>query len=179
MGFMKIRFINNIEDAEILESSVAVSAARALQNIQSAANGSDELKVLWQMKVAALGCNPLEAESPLNFIEQLNQTFTYIASARAVKMLLAQHPSGAPYRLNLGTTGGSDIESQDGRIAAEVFAAVNTSNNRKLAKDIEKVRATSADSKYVFFMCPSISEGRQKSLEKGDDVEVWSVGGEI
>lgn len=175
MGLMKIKIITTKEQAEVLESSVAASAAKALQNIQSAANGSDALKVLWQMKVAAVGCNPLDAESPLNLIEQLNQTFTYIASARAVKILLAEHPSDAPYKLNLGTTGGSDIESQNGRVAAEVFAAVNTSNNQKLAKDIAKVRATSADSKYVFFMCPGISQGRQKSLEKGSDVKIWSV----
>lgn len=176
---MKIKVIATGQEAEALEGSVAASAAMALQNVRSAANGSDAIKVLWQMKVAALGCNPLDAESPLNLIEQLNQTFTYIASARAVKILLAEHPSDAPYKLNLGTTAGSDIESQNGRIAAEVFAAVNTSNNRKLVKDIEKVRATSAYAKYVFFMCPGISQGRQLTLEKGSDVKIWSVGAEI
>lgn len=176
---MKIKVIATPEEADALESSVTASAARVLQNIQDAANGSDAIKVLWQMKVAAFGCNPLDAESPLNLIEQLNQTFTYIASARAVKELLAEHPADAPFKLNLGTTAGSDIESHNGRVAAEVFAAVNTSNNRKLAKDIEKVRATEASIKYVFFMCPGIARGRQPRLEKDAEVRVWSIGAEI
>lgn len=130
------------------------------------------------MKVAAVGCNPLDAESPLNLIEQINQTFTYLASARAVRILLAERPADAPYKLNLGTTPGSDIESTNGRVAAEVFAAVNTSNNRKLAKDIAKVRATAADAKYVFFMCPGISQGRQGELETTSEIKIWSVGPE-
>lgn len=176
---MKIRVIATPEEADALERSVTASAARAVQNIQAAANGFDAIKVLWHMKVATVGCDPLDAESPLNLIEQLNQTFTYIASARAVKELLAEHPSDAPFKLNLGTTAGSDIESQEGRIAAEVFAAVNTSNNRKLAKDIEKVSATDAPIKYVFFMCPGIARGRQPLLEKDATVRVWSVGAEI
>lgn len=176
---MKIKVIATSEEADALESSVIASAARALQNIQDAANGADAINVLWQMKVAAVGCNPLDAESPLNLIEQLNQTFTYIASARAVKELLAEHSADAPFKLMLGTTAGSDIESQNGRVAAEVFAAVNTSNNRKLAKDIEKVRATGASIKYVFFMCPGIARGRQPRLEKGAEVRVWSVGAQI
>jgi hypothetical protein len=175
---MKIKFIATSEEAEALESSVAASAARALQNVRSAANGSDAIRVLWQMKVAAVGCNPLDAESPLNLIEQLNQTFTYLASARAVRILLTEHPADAPYKLNLGTTPGSDIDSKNGRVAAEVFAAVNTSNNRKLAKDIAKVRSTSADAKYVFFMCPGISQGRQEGLKTTSEIKIWSVGPE-
>lgn len=178
LDLMTIKIIASCQEAEALERSVAASARRALHNVRRAANGSDAIQVLWQMKVAAVGCNPLDAESPLNLIEQINQTFTYLASARAVRILLAERPADAPYKLNLGTTPGSDIESTNGRVAAEVFAAVNTSNNRKLAKDIAKVRATAADAKYVFFMCPGISQGRQGELETTSEIKIWSVGPE-
>jgi len=128
------------------------------------------------MKFSPIGCDPLNADAPLNLIEQLNQTFTYLASAKALRLLLRFHPELAPFTVNLGTSAGSDIESglNEG-LAAEVFAAVNTSNNRKLAKDLAKVSKTSARLKYVFFMCPGYEEGRQHKLEQ-QGVRVWSVG---
>lgn len=118
----------------------------------------------------------LNSDAPLNLIEQLNQTFTYLATAKALRLLLQLDPTLAPFTVNLGTTAGSDIESaRHGGLAAEVFAAVNTSNNRKLAKDLAKVARTNAHIKYVFFMCPGYEEGRQPKLER-EGVQVWSVG---
>ena len=103
---------------------------------------------------------------------------TSLASARAVRILFELHPTLAPFNLNLGTVGGSDIDSSaPGKLACEVFAAVNTSNNQKLNKDLAKVGATEAENKYVFFMCPGIQKGRQPKLERRSDVQVWSVGG--
>jgi hypothetical protein len=136
----------------------------------------EALHSLWMMKVDHLGCDPLDAEAPLNLIEQLNQSFTYIASAKAVRVLLSLHPDLAPFRLNLGTMAGSDIESaKGGGLAAEVFAAVNTKNNQKLTKDIEKVGIVEAQFKFVFFMCPGYKEQRQPQLETRPDVKIWSV----
>jgi len=132
------------------------------------------------MKSETVGCDPLDSETPLNLIEQLNQTFTYVASAKAAKILLEHHPDLAPFTLNLGTTSGIDIESdKGGGLAVEVFAAVNISNNRKLAKDCEKVSLTTAHYKYVFVMCPGYEAGRQRQLEKHSNVEVWSVGASL
>jgi hypothetical protein len=63
--------------------------------------------------------------------------------------------------MNLGTTAGTDVESADGRIAAEVFAAVSPSNNGKLQKDISKVNSTAAEHRYVFFYSPGAHEARE------------------
>jgi hypothetical protein len=101
------------------------------------------------------------------------------ASARAAKILLALRPEEAPFTLNLGTAAGFDIKSTSGAIAAEVFAAVNPQNNRKLAKDIAKISTSSAWQKYVFFMCPGYAEGHQPALGKGTGVSIWSVGTEL
>jgi hypothetical protein len=94
--------------------------------------------------------------------------------------VLRLHPELAPFTLNLGTAPGSDIESLKGEgLAAEVFAAVNTSNNRKLARDLNKVACSNAELKYVFFMCPGYGAGRQVQLEGKSGVHVWSVGADI
>lgn len=179
LGVMKVRAVRTVEDAEELVAAVTQSAERALAEFARSAESKHGLQVLWSMKFSPIGCDPLNAETPLNLIEQINQTFTYLASAKAVNQLLALHPSLAPFTLNLGTSPGSDIESACGSLAAEVFAAVNTSNNRKLAKDRTKVSQTNAQFKYVFFMCPGYSPGRQPKSERESGVEVWSVGGEL
>lgn len=157
--------------------AIVSSAGQAISNIIALHNPSTALRTLWEMKFKPIGCDPLNLDIPLNIIEQLNQSFTYLASARAVKILFEIHPTFAPFTLNLGTAGGSDIESNHpGLLACEVFAAVNTSSNQKLNKDLAKVAATGANHKYVFFMCPGFPEGRQLNLERRADVQVWSVG---
>ena len=175
---MKQRQIHSASDAEALVAAVTVSANKSLAQLsQLGANG---LQALWSMKVRPVGCDPLNSESPLNLIEQVNQSFTYIATAKAACLLIALHPDLLPLSVNLGTSPGSDIESfQSPGLAAEVFAAVNTSNNRKLANDMAKVGKCTAAFKYVFFMCPGYSEGRQPKLERSDGVQVWSVGDEL
>lgn len=136
------------------------------------------MAALWRMKFEPLGCDPIDGKSRLNLIEQLNQSYTYVATGLAIRQLFGLHPECAPYRLNLGTASGSDIESADpGDVAAEVFAAVTPSNNQKLKKDIAKVGASAATHRYVFFMSPGFEPGRQEQLETGASVQVWALGG--
>lgn len=173
---MKTRTFSS--DAEIAEFTAAItrSADAALEKLAQL-QGRQGLHALWELKFLQSGCDPLAAENPLNLIEQLNQTFTYLATARAVKILLRMHPNLAPFTVNLGTASGFDIVSATpSELAAEVFAAVNTSNNRKLAKDLAKMAACQSAVRYVFFMCPGYPEGRQEQLERNSNVIVWSVG---
>ena len=175
---MKLRSIRTEADADDIEERGRLSASTALSRLTALEN-SDALAALWQMKTGALGCDPLDAETPLNLIEQLNQTFTYIASARAAKILLVKHPELAPFKLNLGTSPGPDIESSlGGGLSAEVFAAVTPGNNQKLRRDIQKVYESNAEVKYVFFMCPGYDAGHQHGLDR-DGVTVWSLGGKL
>lgn len=172
---MKKQLIRSNEDASALIGSITASAAKALEQLRSAQTTGDALQDFWSLKFSPVGCDPLDTKRPLNLIEQLNQTFTYLASVRACLLLLRLHPELAPFRLNLGTAAGWDIESSNpGELAAEVFAAVNTTNNRKLAKDRARVAEAPARLKFVFFMCPGYEESRQPRLEV-EGVQVWSL----
>jgi hypothetical protein len=137
-------------------------------------SANDSLAVFSKIKFGGVGCDPLNAKRQLNLIEQVNQSFTYLASFSGAAMLFENHADIAPFKLNLGTVAGSDIESLSGELAAEVFASVTPGNNQKLKKDIDKVAATSAAIKYSFFMCPGFEPGRQPALER-DGVRVWSL----
>ena len=90
-----------------------------------------------------IGRHPLENRD-LNLVEQVNQTFTILVSLAAVEWLFNYEPTTAPFTLNPGTKSGSDILGQQENLAAEVFAAVRPSNNRKLNLDIERVACATA-----------------------------------
>jgi len=127
----------------------------------------DSMLVLSRLKFEAVGCDPLLPARGLNFVEQLNQLFTYHASFQAAAWLLDKHPNRAPLILNLGTASGTDIESRDGYLAAEVFAAVDPRNNRKLGNDIARLKLRDVPLKYVFYLSPTTA-GSQDEFEIGE-----------
>jgi hypothetical protein len=163
--------VANAEELAELTSTVLSSISQTTDQISDI---EESLELFSMMKFGGVGCDPLNLSRDLNVIEQINQAFTYLASFRATGILLAKHPEETPFRLNLGTAPGSDIESVSGVIAAEVFASVTPSNNQKLKKDIDKVAATDADHKYSFFMCPNFEPGRRSDFDR-NGVQVWAL----
>lgn len=129
-----------------------------------------------KLRFEEIGRHPLE-DRKLNFVEQLNQTSTFMVSFIAVKKLFHFHPDISKLNLNLGTASGFDIESYDDNyIHAEVFAATSPKSNCKLAKDILRLKEKSkAQHRYVFFYSPEFMEGRCRYLETYDGVQVWAV----
>jgi len=171
--------LKNIKQIDGYIEDLRLSAEEAIFRLDDISSHNGPLEFLNEIKFEKIGCDPLDRERPLNFIEQVNQTFTYLASFRASKFLFEQHQNLNSLTLNLGTKSGLDIFSEyDGRIAAEVFAAVNPNNNNKLQKDIEKVSDTTARHKYVFFMCPDFEEGIYPDLME-NDVIIWSLGNDL
>jgi len=152
-------------------------SAQTREQLLDLAGSNDPVELLMNMKFGEIGCDPLKAERSLNMIEQLNQTFTYLASLLAVESLLDIHPKAIPFTLNLGTAAGADIRSTgDGGIVAEVFSATNPKNNNKLTKDVQKVsRIKESAHKYVFFMCPGYLKGKQESIPEYPDVTIWAL----
>lgn len=168
--------VSNIEELEQLEQKLYESMDKALLQISFEINSNSSQTLFSKMKFGGIGFDPLNSDRQLNVIEQINQSFTYLASFYALEILFTEYAELAPFRLNLGTAPGSDIESECGELAAEVFAAVAPTSNQKLKKDINKVLETNARLKFVFFMCPNFKLGRQLKLER-DDVVVWALKG--
>lgn len=168
--------VSNIEELEQFEQKLYESMDKALLQISSEINSNSSQTLFSKMKFGGIGFDPLNSDRKLNVIEQINQSFTYLASFYALEVLFIEYSELAPFRLNLGTAPGSDIESECGELAAEVFAAVAPTSNQKLKKDINKVLQSDAKLKFVFFMCPNFKLGRQFQLEK-DNVIVWALKG--
>lgn len=168
--------VENIKELEQLEQKLYESMDKSLAQISSEITSSSSQMLFSKMKFGGIGFDPLDSGRKLNLIEQINQSFTYLASFYALETLFNEYSELAPFKLNLGTAAGSDIESECGGLAAEVFASVTPTNNQKLKKDMNKVLATNAKLKFVFFMCPDFELGRQPQFER-DDVIVWALKG--
>lgn len=159
--------------------NLRISAEKAQHQLSEISGHANPLELLYRIKFEKLGFDPLNQQRSLNLIEQVNQTFTYLASFRAAELLFSWHRDLDSLTLNLGASSGTDIESNDDRgIAAEVFAAVTLHNNNKLIKDIKKVTRVTAIHKYVFFMCPEIDKGQYVKCQAPEGIEVWSLGNE-
>ncbi|MEI8173182.1 MAG: hypothetical protein WCH07_06835 [Deltaproteobacteria bacterium] len=147
------REIRTLVEIEDLETQVSAAVKRSVKVLSDVLNGASELDAFAKLKFEQTGHHPLE-ERTLNLFEQINQTFTYLASLRAARWIFVHHPDAGILHLNLGTAAGSDIEALDGSLAAETFASVDPRNNNKLQSDVRKVAQTLAKHKYVFFLCP-------------------------
>lgn len=157
--------------------ALRASAEQTQNKLAELADAKDALEFLYQLKFNPVGCDPLSQSRELNVIEQLNQTFTYLASFNGAEFLFSRHPTVQILMLNLGTAAGSDIETpEDGGIAAEVFAAVTPRNNGKLTKDVKKVSRAKATHRYVLFMSPECEAGRYPVASNPEGVIVWSLG---
>ena len=172
--------VKNLAELRALEINVFAHAHATAQSlVQSAERG---IALLKKLKFERAGLHPLRG-TPLNLIEQINQSFTCLVTFEAVRLLFQWHQNKcAGFKLHIGTASGSDIESiEPGFIAAELFAAVSTGNNKKLSKDIAKVAAVPAQHRYVFFHSPAINPGTEPRRltdrePAGGSVEVWSIG---
>ncbi|WP_426037597.1 hypothetical protein [Brevundimonas sp. DC300-4] len=167
--------IANEADVQHHLALVRTSAARTREWISG--HREDPLDLLRDLKFETVGFHPVE-DRPLNFIEQINQTWTYAVALLAVRKLFELHPEITAYRVAPGAHMSQelDIMSEDvGLLGAETFAAVDPSNNRKLAKDLEKMSARSELHRYIFFASPR-HHGTQRltKLERAG-TQVWSV----
>lgn len=156
--------ISSVSELATLEIEIRRAAASTVKALGAATARDDPLDVLRAIKFREIGFDPLQPDRPLNLVEQVNQSFTYLVSLHAVAHLLERHPASKPFHLNLGARSGTDIFSDDGLVAAEVFAAVSLRNNAKLKKDVIRMRKHPARYRYVFFY----SEAEERIPEFAD-----------
>lgn len=152
------------------------SAARAQEAI--AALPSSPLQALEAIKFQPIGSHPLD-DRPLNLIEQVNQTFTYLVAVKATDLLMQWHPEARGFRLAPGAhapRGTLDVESlEPGLVGAETFAAVRPENNRKLANDLAKLESRPEHHRYAFFMSPMFPKTERLPSKEREGVKVYSI----
>lgn len=177
---MSILEIFTQSDVEKALRSIEESAVRAQNAL--AALPSQPMQRLAAMKFNPIGYHPLE-DRPLNVIEQVNQTFTYLVAVKAAEFLLKWHPETQGLRLAPGAhapRGTLDIESlEPDLIGAETFAAVHPDNNRKLKKDLEKLASRTETHRYIFFISPEFPETKRLPEKETDGVTVYSLALEV
>jgi hypothetical protein len=161
---VKQRLISAVTELDGLEATIASAARMIAQRLSKELAQADALSAMARLKFAPTGCDPLDLERSLNFVEQLNQSFTYLATIEATRWLFDNHPEHSPFMLNLGTSPGTDIMSTDGAVAAEVFAATHPDSNDKLRKDIEKLGSLRAAHRYVFYLSPVPAKERSGNV---------------
>ena len=167
----------NRKNLSSLIEQLEASAVKTQSSIKKLASSKDAMSFLFECKFNQCGCNPLDSSIQLNLIEQLNQTFTYLASFKGAEYIFSKHTKVKSLTLNLGTASGTDIEThEDGGVVAEVFASVNPSNNQKLKNDINRISMVDAKHRYVFFISPKKELGIYESSWDVDNVTVISFG---
>ena len=169
--------LRNIEEIEALRKQIRHAAQHARIALGSLI--SDPMEALYTLKFDKFGRDPLK-NSADNLIEQLNQTFTIMATLAAARHLYCRFSGLKELKLNPGNRRGWDIESIDSNeINAEVFTAVKPNNNGKLRRDVDNLKNTSkAKCRFVFFYCPNQASGRRVDLEKqysSGMVQIWAL----
>jgi hypothetical protein len=172
---MKTQVISSEAELGPLEARIAESASSAVARLLEICRSGTPLDSLRRIKFESVGFDPL-GQRDLNLIEQVNQTFTYLATLQAVRYLFQRHAESGPFTINLGTAPGPDISSQDGKVVAEVFSAVTPESNRKLKKDARRVGSMKAEIRYVFYACPVKGPGDMSALSDYPNVRIVSLG---
>ena len=171
--------VRYLEDLEPLREGVRNAARRTIEKLNT--KSTDPLDALYSLRFDKSGYHPVNQQQ-LDLGEQLNQTFTVLASLAAAKRLLKCRPK-CGLRLHLAEEEGKDIESiRGGVLHAEVFTSVKREpNNRKFNEDIKKLAESGATHLYIFFYSPLYTSGRQRKLEERArkrhdiEVEVWAL----
>ena len=170
---MSTHVVFNVAEIDAIERKV-LDAANAIPTVL-AQHKDCGLSLLRRMKFGKLGKHPTK-EGDLNFIEQINQTFTILATLKAARILFEMYPDAGGFRLVLGPHKGTDILGvREGLVAAEVFSAVTTDSNDKLKEDCAKMAKHTAVNRFVFFHVPNYSEGRQQDRKDAPGVHIWAV----
>lgn len=151
-------------------------AAATIQKWMATQNG-DALHLLRRMKFEVGGIHPILGH-PLNVIEQINQTWTFVVALCAARHLLEMHPDAGGFVLAPGAHAliDLDIMSQTpGLVGGETFVAVDPANNDKLKTDMRKLAARTERHRYLFFMSPRFPGFKRLPQFEQTGVQVWSV----
>jgi hypothetical protein len=165
----------NTEDIDRYLGQVRDAAAKIHAWI--AAQDGDPLDLLRRLKFETAGFHPILGH-PLNVIEQINQTWTFVVALGAARHLLEMHPDAGGFVLAPGAHAAIELDimsREPGVVGAETFAAVDPKNNNKLKADLLKLAGRTERHRYIFFMSPQFPDFTRLPQFERDGVQVWSV----
>lgn len=157
MSSMKSIVIKNVEELKRYRATIVENLSTGVEMIKELLDTNDPLSFFKTIKFEKSITDPLTGE-PENFIEVVNQSQTYLVTLMGAEYLLLKHPDTV-FKVNLGNVSGYDIESVDGKIIADCFAATSYRSNRKLTKDLKRLAENEcAEHRYEFFYDTEFTE---------------------
>ena len=161
----KTRIIKNKDELNKLRAEIMGSLDQSVVMIQELMSSMDSLSFFKKIKFEKTVTDSFTGE-PENFAEMIDQCQTYLVSIMAVEYLIQKH-QGVSFKINFGNVSGYDIESVDGDIVAECFAATSYRSNGKLTADLKRLKENSiATYKYEFFYDKEFTESHKQYYKK-------------
>ena len=156
--------INSADELRTYKATILSNLAKSVWDISAIIESENAQEVFRQFKFEKIATEPLSGK-PENLVEVINQSQTYLVTLAATEYLLCLYPEKA-FILNWGNVSGYDIESTDGTIVAECFAATSYRSNGKLTADLKRLSANqTALQKYEFFYASDFSDASKKYYE--------------
>lgn len=164
--------VHNIDELDKYKNTILDNLNNSVNMLQQVLRNNDALDAFKIFKFEKIATESLSG-NPENLIEVINQAHTYLISIMAVEYLYKLYPAQA-FIINWGNIPGYDIESVDGTIIAECFAATSYKSNGKLAADLKCLAGnTEAEHKYEFFYDKDFTENHKEYYkEMYPDIEI-------
>ena len=158
------------EKLRLLKRVIKNNMALAMAEIQKI---QDPVTLFREMKFGELGFSP-RGSYPENIVEQLNQSFTILMSCFAAEKYF---PQAVSFEFAFAAARGRDmiVYGDDDKVAAEVeiFTAVEANNNRKLRRDVDRMREAEVSPGVRRMICYSARHEYVLKPKPGDEtVEV-------
>lgn len=156
--------VHNITELDAYKKTIMDNLSRSIENVQNIIGGGT-LDIFKAFKFDKIASEPLTGK-PENLIEVINQAHTYLISIMAVQYLYKIYPT-QEFIINWGNIPGYDIESVDGTIIAECFAATSYKSNGKLTADLKRLKSNNtAIYKYEFFYDKEFTEKHKEFYQE-------------
>jgi len=156
--------ISNRFELEKYRQIIEANIEKNVTNLKRLLNENNPLDAFGEMKFNKIAIEPISGKEE-NLIEVINQLQTYMISIMSVEYLLDVYPN-KEFNINWGNVSGYDIESTDGEIIAECFAATSFRSNGKLTADLKRLfNNETAVYKYEFFYDKEFSEVQKEYYE--------------
>lgn len=153
----------SLKQVEVYREKIIRNIDKTNSSLKELSESSKGLEFLRKIKFEKSSFDTL-FNDPVNYIEQINQTCTYLVCLAAVRIMLIEFPQHS-FIVNFGVAPGHDVVSEDGTIICECFAVTAPDRNEKLKKDVKKMyNNITSKYKYVIFYASTSKHGYVQNI---------------